>query len=141
MSEESSVSDADHERFPADSRLKKTSEFQRVYDFHCVVGDGVLLVFVAPNTLGRIRLGLSVSKKVGNAVVRNRWKRRIREAFRRNRRQLPQSVDLVCIPRRDARPDVAVIEASLLAIGRRLTRKLRRRIEDEENSNETQGSR
>ena len=47
-------------------------------------------------------LGLTVSKKVGTAVVRNRVKRRIREWFRRSRAALPQNLELVVIARRGA---------------------------------------
>ncbi len=48
------------------------------------------------------RLGVTVSRRVGNAVVRNRLKRRIREWFRRKRRALPEGLDLVVIGRRGA---------------------------------------
>ncbi len=48
------------------------------------------------------RLGLTVSRKVGGAVVRNRVKRRVREWFRHSRKALPAGVDLVVIARRGA---------------------------------------
>ena len=48
---------------------------------------------------GPPRLGTTVSRKVGNAVVRNRVKRAIREWFRQHRSQLPQSTDMVVIAR------------------------------------------
>ena len=57
-----------------------------------------LTVFAAPNDLGLLRVGLSVSRKHGNAVVRNRIKRRLREAFRQSLLQLPVGLDLVLIP-------------------------------------------
>ena len=63
-------------------RLTRTEQFQRVFAARCSAADAVLVVFALPNELPYCRLGLSVSKKVGNAVVRNRWKRLIREAFR-----------------------------------------------------------
>jgi len=46
------------------------------------------------------RLGITASRKVGNAVCRNRFKRRVREWFRQRRHQLPESIDLVVIARR-----------------------------------------
>jgi len=51
----------------------------------------------------RRRLGVTVSKRVGNAVVRNRVKRRIREWFRHKREALPDRLDLVVIARQSAR--------------------------------------
>jgi ribonuclease P protein component len=66
------------------------------------VSDEVLIVYGFPNGLGRIRLGLSVSRKVGNAVVRNRWKRLIREAFRLDilTDSPTEGLDLVVIPQK-----------------------------------------
>jgi ribonuclease P protein component len=54
------------------------------------------------NALGYRRLGVTVSSKVGGAVIRNRLKRRFKELFRRRRNLLPESVDLVLIARRGA---------------------------------------
>ncbi len=62
------------------------------------------------------RMGLTVSRKVGNAIVRNRVKRRVREWFRAFRHELAEPVDLVVIARRAAR-DLSGAEA-----GRCLTR-------------------
>jgi len=51
------------------------------------------------NSVGYARLGLSVGRKHGNAVARNRLKRLLREAFRLRRAELPHDFDLVCVPR------------------------------------------
>jgi ribonuclease P protein component len=61
---------------------------------------GPLTVFSRPNDLGRHRLGLSVSRRVGGAVVRTRLKRMLREAFRLNCHAWPGSYDLVVVAHR-----------------------------------------
>ena len=88
-------------RFPKTSRLRNTEQFQKVFATRCSVADDMLILFAAPNDLSYCRLGLSVSKKVGNAVVRNRWKRLIREAFRTSQSVLPDGLDLVVLPQRN----------------------------------------
>ena len=65
------------QRFLRAYRITRGAEFQRAYQRRLTAGDDRLLVFVYPNGLAHPRLGLSVSRKVGDAVVRNRWKRAI----------------------------------------------------------------
>jgi ribonuclease P protein component len=67
---------------------------------------------------------LSVSRLVGNAVQRNEWKRRIREAFRQCKDRLPAGVDLVVRPQKGAVCDFAGIAQSLPALARRIARRL-----------------
>ncbi len=61
------------------------------------------MIYAAPNGLQWSRLGLTVSRKAGNAVRRARWKRRLREVFRRNKPLLPVGYDLVVIVRSSTR--------------------------------------
>ena len=113
--------------FPKMNRLRKSPEFKAVFDARNVASDGVLLVFALPNELGRSRLGLSVSRKVGNAVVRNRWKRLIREAFRRNKHEISRNVDLVIIPQRGAElPTQQHVDKSLVQSVRRILRRMKK---------------
>ncbi len=63
-------------------RLTKALEFKAVYDARLKAPKGPIVVFVKPNGLGHPRLGLSVGRRVGNAVTRNAIKRRLRDAFR-----------------------------------------------------------
>ena len=85
------------EQFHRRDRLRLTSEFARVYAARRRAGNDILLVYVADNRLGWSRLGLSVSKRVGNAVCRSRVRRLIREAFRKSRAELPVGIDIICV--------------------------------------------
>ena len=91
-------------RFPTALRLKTPAEFTAVYDRKKSVSDGLLVVYAKENDLPHPRVGLSVSRKVGNAVVRNRYKRLFREAFRLLQHELPAGLDFILIPRSAATP-------------------------------------
>jgi len=61
-----------------------------------------LLALVLPNESGRARVGLTVSNKVGNSVVRNKIRRRLRELYRKRQLMMPKGIDLVLIARTSA---------------------------------------
>jgi ribonuclease P protein component len=115
------------ERLRPEYRVRSRQDFQRVYSQRCRVGDDVLVVSGGATDHPHPRLGLAVARAVGSAVVRNRWKRLIRTAFRLTRVQMPAGIDLVVSPRRGADPELAALQASLPKLAARLARKLKRK--------------
>ncbi len=120
-------------RFPRTARLRRPLEFKAVYAGRMSVAAGPLVLYGLPRAdqTAALRLGLSVSRRVGNAVVRNRWKRRLRDVFRRLRPRLPAGLDLVVVvraagPPPAAAPGVNLIERLLLDLTERLVRKIDR---------------
>ena len=79
--------------------LKKNIEFRRVYQRGKSTANRNLVLYYLPNNLSELRMGITVSKKVGKSVVRNLVKRRIRESLRELEPLLPQGYDLVWIAR------------------------------------------
>ena len=82
-----------------EERLRYRRDFERAYRVGKRVRLPYLTVVLAPNELGLRRLGLSVSRKVGKAVKRNRIKRVLREIFRRHKELFPKGHDVIFIPK------------------------------------------
>ena len=97
-------------------RLRLPREFAAVYDAKVRESRGPLTVYALPNELGHPRLGMSVSRKVGNAVRRNRIRRLIRESFRLLRHDLPKGYDLVVVVRRHDALTLAEYQKLLAAL-------------------------
>ena len=83
--------------FPRNRRLRRRKDFDRVMRARCSAADDMLVVCALPNETPQTRLGISVGRRRGKAVVRNRLKRWLREAYRLNQHRLPEGYDLVCI--------------------------------------------
>ena len=105
--------------------IRSSLDFQRIYDGRCKAGDQHLLVFASENELTHPRIGLSVSRKHGPAVARNRIKRLLREAFRYTREELPTGLDLVLIPRVNSGADLREYRRSLKRLATKLGKRLR----------------
>jgi ribonuclease P protein component len=111
-------------RFRRHEHLRRTQDFARVYDRRRSVSDGWLIVYGCENGLPYLRLGLSVSRKVGQATHRNRLRRLYREAFRLTRHEMPAGLDLVLIPRRGQEPTLEDLKQSLPRLVRQVAKKL-----------------
>ena len=83
--------------FPKKKRLVSNKQFEAVLARKLRVSDGLLTLYMAENDCGYPRLGVSVSKSHGSAVVRNRLKRLIREAFRQSQERIPTGFDYLII--------------------------------------------
>ena len=79
--------------------LRKNDDFQKVYKGRKSKADAFLVVYVLDNLSDTNRLGISVSKKVGNSVVRHRLTRIVREAFRLNAHDFKKGYDIVAVIR------------------------------------------
>ena len=79
--------------------LKRNNDFRRLYAKGRFFTSPVLVTYVTKNRYGTIRIGITASKKIGNAVKRNRSRRIIREAFRELSPSLKPGFDLVFVAR------------------------------------------
>ncbi len=116
--------------FRPHEHLRRPADFRRVYDFRRSVSDGRIIVYAVPNGLPYLRIGLSVSRKVGPAHHRNLLRRLYREAFRLTRAEMPTGLDLIVIPRGSAVHTLEDLKQSLAhlvrQIGGRLNKEAKR---------------
>ena len=98
--------------------LKKNEDFKKVFDEKKSCANKYLVLYYKENELDSNRLGIQVSKKVGNSVVRHRLTRLIRESYRLNNEKFKHGLDLVLIARTDAKGKTyKEIEEALLHLG------------------------
>lgn len=98
--------------------LKKNSDFQKVYRQGTSYVNRFLVMYVWNNGTDCNRLGVSVSKKVGNSVVRHRVARLIRESYRLNENCFQRGLDIVVVSRVQAKgTDYWEIESAMMHLG------------------------
>ena len=99
--------------------LKKNKDFQNVYRRGKSFANKYLVMYVMENHMDRNRLGISVSKKVGNSIVRHRLTRLIRESYRLQEDRFRCGLDIVVIARIGAKgKSYKDIDGAMLHLGR-----------------------
>lgn len=97
--------------------LQKNRDFQFIYDYGNSYANKYLVMFVKPNNMEVNRVGISVSKKVGNSVIRHRIKRLIKESYRLHEDMFNSGLDIVVIARATAKDkNYEAIESALLHV-------------------------
>ena len=99
--------------------LKKNKEFQTVYKKGKSYGNKYLVMYLLANDLEKNRVGISVSKKVGNSIIRHRLTRLIRESYRLQEEKFQCGYDIVIVARTTSKDRTfEEIESALLHLGR-----------------------
>ena len=114
------------QRFRPWEHLKREGDFRLTFDRKRSVSDERLIIYARENGLEHNRLGMSVSRKVGPAVVRNTLRRLYREAFRLTKAELPTGMDLILIPRGTNPPNLIELMESLRKLIPQAAKKLAR---------------
>ena len=100
--------------------LKKNKDFQFVYRNGKSAGSKLLVMYVCKNESGRDRLGISVSKKVRNSVVRHHLARLVRGSYRLNEEKFDRGLDMIVIARPSAKESSFFdIESALMSLSKR----------------------
>jgi ribonuclease P protein component len=104
-------------------RIRKRPHYQAIYAKSAPIFARRFVFYACPNGAGRPRLGMTVPKKMAEAVERNRVRRILRVAFRNLRATLPQDCDLVANAKRSAKGvSLTEVEADLRSAAQRLAR-------------------
>ncbi len=111
--------------FTKRQRVCKPGEYAAVFQTRLYVADAWLQINGRQRSMGKgtPRLGLSIGKRFGNAVQRNRWKRVVREAFRLEQHSLPADWDLIVRPQGNRMPSLEQARVSLIQLAKRLGKK------------------
>ena len=107
------------ERMNFSQSLKKNQDFKIVYKKGISYANKYLVLYLLENNLVKNRVGVSISKKVGNSVVRHRITRLIKESYRLNEEKFHIGLDIVVIARAGAKDRTySEIESAFLHLGR-----------------------
>jgi len=112
--------------FQASLRIKKSDDFAAVFLQKNRISDKLMILYGIRNNLEITRIGLAVGKRIGGAVIRNRYKRLLREAFRTVRCDMPIGFDLVVVPKSNFKPTFPLYAASMKSLSKRLASKIQR---------------
>lgn len=82
-------------------RLRSNTEFKEVYKYGKNYWNRNLVLYVKKNGLGYTRVGYSITKKIGNSVVRNRIRRQMKEIYRLKSNSIKDNYDLIFIPKKN----------------------------------------
>jgi ribonuclease P protein component len=104
--------------FPKKKRLTKGGQFKAVLARNLCVSNGLLKVYMAKNDCGYSRLGISVGREWGSAVVRSRLKRILREVFRQSQNEIPAGFDYLVMLSRNWSNRSDKAERAREAVGR-----------------------
>ena len=105
--------------FANSDSLKNTQQFNNVYNKGKYYANKYLVMYVLKNDLSFNRVGISVSKKVGNSVVRHRMTRLVRESYRLHENMFNSGLDMVIVIRKDAAlMTYEKIESAFLHLGK-----------------------
>lgn len=105
----------------SEERIKRNSHFRYVYNRGKSISNDILVLYTLKNKLNISRVGISVSKKVGNSVIRNKVKRLIRESYRLNSCNFAKGYDFVFIARQKASSsDYKKIEGAMKHLMRKI---------------------
>jgi ribonuclease P protein component len=109
--------------FRPEDRIRRGSRYKQIYGEKNALFSRTMVIYHAAAEGDRSRIGLTVSRKIGNAVVRNRVKRRLREVFRTNRLALARPLDLVVNAKKSIRDaDFRTLEDEFRIVIKRLNR-------------------
>jgi len=115
--------------------LKKTTDFHKVYKTGTSFADKNIVLYIRKNDLTINRLGISVSKKVGNSIVRHRFARLVREVYRLHENIFNSGLDIVVVARRCAKDATYFeIEKSFLSLAGKSHLIKNDEVKDEENT-------
>ena len=95
--------------------LRSKIQFKNVYENGKSYGNRLLVMYISKNKLDYNRVGFAVTKKIGNSVIRNKVRRRMKESYRVNRLKIKEGYDLIFIPKINSRnSNYQQIESAML---------------------------